>query len=296
MLLTMYDARTRLSAAVADEVREHFGDRVLRTAIPRSVRVSEAPSYGQSVMTYDPASPGALSYREAAREMTHQGSAGMNDRPPQRRGLGRGLGSLIPTRSGPAERGGDPGRPRRSTRRRPASTGPGHAGGLDRPHPCADAPADGERPRAPATPTPVRRPAADGRPEAPRPDGTGGRGGADGPRRPAPASADLRPVAGAYFAELPVASITPEPPPAPPGLRRGGDGRAGRTRSRRSGCCSRSWCAPPATARYELIMGERRLARHPGGRARHDPGHRPGDRRRRRCCATRCWRTCTAPS
>ena len=74
VLLTMYDGRTRLSAAVADEVRQHFGDRVLRTAIPRSVRVSEAPSYGQSVMNYDPASPGALSYREAAREMTTKGA------------------------------------------------------------------------------------------------------------------------------------------------------------------------------------------------------------------------------
>lgn len=74
VLLTMYDARTRLSAAVADEVRQHFGDRVLKTAVPRSVRVSEAPSYGQSVMTYDPTSPGALSYREAAREMTTKGA------------------------------------------------------------------------------------------------------------------------------------------------------------------------------------------------------------------------------
>jgi len=70
VLLTMYDSRTRLSAAVADEVREHFGERVLRTAIPRSVRISEAPSYGQTVITYDPTSPGALSYLEAAREMS----------------------------------------------------------------------------------------------------------------------------------------------------------------------------------------------------------------------------------
>jgi len=69
IVLTMYDARTRLSAGVADEVRQHFGDQVLGTAIPRSVRISEAPSYGQTVMTYDPASPGALSYLEAAREM-----------------------------------------------------------------------------------------------------------------------------------------------------------------------------------------------------------------------------------
>ncbi len=76
VLLTMYDARTRLSAGVADEVREHFGDRVLQTAIPRAVRVSEAPSYGQSVMAYDPASPGALSYLEAAREMSTKGVQG----------------------------------------------------------------------------------------------------------------------------------------------------------------------------------------------------------------------------
>jgi chromosome partitioning protein len=69
ILLTMYDARTRLAAQVADEVRQYFGDRVLRTVIPRSVRVSEAPSYGQTVMTYDPGSSGALSYLEAAREL-----------------------------------------------------------------------------------------------------------------------------------------------------------------------------------------------------------------------------------
>ncbi len=69
ILLTMYDARTRLAAQVAEEVREHFADQVLRTAIPRSVRVSEAPSHGQTVLTYDPGSTGALSYLEAAREL-----------------------------------------------------------------------------------------------------------------------------------------------------------------------------------------------------------------------------------
>jgi len=72
ILLTMYDARTRLAAGVAAEVREHFGAQVLRTNIPRSVRVSEAPSYAQTVMTYDPGSPGALSYLEAAREITER--------------------------------------------------------------------------------------------------------------------------------------------------------------------------------------------------------------------------------
>ncbi|MDN5893643.1 MAG: ParA family protein [Nocardioides sp.] len=74
ILITMYDGRTRLASGVAEEVREHFGDTVLKTAIPRSVRVSEAPSYGQTVMTYDPGSPGALSYLEAAREMASRGA------------------------------------------------------------------------------------------------------------------------------------------------------------------------------------------------------------------------------
>jgi chromosome partitioning protein len=69
ILLTMFDGRTRLASQVADQVREHFGDRVLRTAIPRNVRVSEAPSFGQTVLTYDPGSPGALCYLQASREL-----------------------------------------------------------------------------------------------------------------------------------------------------------------------------------------------------------------------------------
>ena len=69
ILLTMFDARTRLSSGVADEVRKFFGDKVLRTAIPRSVRISEAPSYQQTILTYDATSSGALSYLEAAREI-----------------------------------------------------------------------------------------------------------------------------------------------------------------------------------------------------------------------------------
>ena len=75
ILLTMYDARTRLADQVADEVRGHFGDVVLTTAIPRSVRVSEAPGYGQSVVTYDPGSRGALAYVDAAREIALRGAA-----------------------------------------------------------------------------------------------------------------------------------------------------------------------------------------------------------------------------
>jgi len=73
ILVTMYDARTRLAAGVAEEVRAHFGDQVLRTYIPRSVRVSEAPSYSQTVMTYDPGSPGAMSYLDAAKELAENG-------------------------------------------------------------------------------------------------------------------------------------------------------------------------------------------------------------------------------
>ncbi len=72
ILMTMFDARTRLSAQVAAEVREHFGDLVLTTSIPRSVRISEAPSHGETVLTYDPSSVGALSYREVAIELTRQ--------------------------------------------------------------------------------------------------------------------------------------------------------------------------------------------------------------------------------
>ena len=79
IVLTMYDARTRLSAGVADEVRAHFASQVLSTAIPRSVRISEAPSYGQTVMTYDPGSAGALSYLEAARELASAGRTAVDE-------------------------------------------------------------------------------------------------------------------------------------------------------------------------------------------------------------------------
>ena len=74
ILLTMFDARTNLAQQVAAEVREHFPDVTLRTNVPRSVRISEAPSYGQTVMTYDPGSTGALAYLEAARELADRGA------------------------------------------------------------------------------------------------------------------------------------------------------------------------------------------------------------------------------
>ena len=72
--LTMFDARTNLAQQVADDVRAHFPHEVLEPVIPRSVRVSEAPSYGQSVIDYDPASPGALAYAEAALQFAHRGA------------------------------------------------------------------------------------------------------------------------------------------------------------------------------------------------------------------------------
>ena len=129
ILLTMYDARTNLAQQVATEVRTHFPERTLRTTVPRSVRISEAPSYGQTVMTYDAGSSGALAYLEAAREVAERGADGARGRRPhatgsrrtatptqadarapggcgrpsggtvseKRRGLGRGLGALIPT-------------------------------------------------------------------------------------------------------------------------------------------------------------------------------------------------------
>jgi chromosome partitioning protein len=73
ILLTMFDSRTNLANQVVHEVREHFPTETLNSVIPRSVRISEAPSYGQSVITYDGNSPGSLSYREAASEIARRG-------------------------------------------------------------------------------------------------------------------------------------------------------------------------------------------------------------------------------
>ncbi|PPG49234.1 chromosome partitioning protein [Rathayibacter sp. AY2B3] len=74
ILLTMYDGRTNLSQQVAADVREHFPKEVLRAVIPRNVRISEAPSYGQSVISYDPQSSGSLAYLEAAAELARRGA------------------------------------------------------------------------------------------------------------------------------------------------------------------------------------------------------------------------------
>jgi chromosome partitioning protein len=71
IVLTMFDARTRLSVDVANEVREHFSERVCRVMIPRTVRLSEAPSFGQPITVFDPASRGAVAYRELAKEVSN---------------------------------------------------------------------------------------------------------------------------------------------------------------------------------------------------------------------------------
>jgi chromosome partitioning protein len=73
VLLTMYDGRTKLADQVAAEVRRHFGNAVLRSVIPRSVKVSEAPGYGTTVLDYDPGSRGAMSYLDAGRELAARG-------------------------------------------------------------------------------------------------------------------------------------------------------------------------------------------------------------------------------
>ena len=69
IVLVMFDARTRLAEQVAQEVREHFGELVLTTVVPRSIRLSEAPSYGQPIEIYDPASAGAAAYRAVTNEI-----------------------------------------------------------------------------------------------------------------------------------------------------------------------------------------------------------------------------------
>ena len=74
----MYDARTRLAEQVAGEVRSHFGDVVLQAVVPRSVRLSEAPSYGQPIELYDPSSSGAVAYREVTREILDQQASGIS--------------------------------------------------------------------------------------------------------------------------------------------------------------------------------------------------------------------------
>ncbi len=70
IVLVMYDARTKLSDQVASEVRGHFGSKVCRNVVPRTVRLSEAPSFGQPIITFDASSRGAIAYRELAKEVS----------------------------------------------------------------------------------------------------------------------------------------------------------------------------------------------------------------------------------
>ncbi len=70
IVLVMYDARTKLADQVVNEVRTHFGDKVCKMVVPRTVRLSEAPSYGQPVLSFDPNSRGAVAYRELAKEVS----------------------------------------------------------------------------------------------------------------------------------------------------------------------------------------------------------------------------------
>ena len=87
IILVMYDARTKLADQVVPEVRDHFGDKVCRNIVPRTVRLSEAPSFGQPIIAFDPSSRGAIAYSELAKEVS--GGA-------RRSGLGKGLAPSSP--------------------------------------------------------------------------------------------------------------------------------------------------------------------------------------------------------
>jgi nitrogenase subunit NifH len=106
-VLTMFDGRTKLSTQVADEVRSHFGGLVYKSIIPRSVRLSEAPSYGEPVVTLDPSSKGAVAYRKLAAEVEARYEMAVHVPPPPpektidvtegaRGPKGRGYGTTAP--------------------------------------------------------------------------------------------------------------------------------------------------------------------------------------------------------
>src|SRR3989475_4190296 len=77
IVMTMFDSRTNLSTQVVADVRKHFGERVYRTIIPRTVRLSEAPSFGKSVLEYDPGGTGATAYRALAKEFLKRHTASL---------------------------------------------------------------------------------------------------------------------------------------------------------------------------------------------------------------------------
>jgi chromosome partitioning protein len=104
-LLTMYDARTKLAGQVAEEVRKHFGDLVFETIIPRSVRLSEAPSFGEPVLTLDPSARGSVAYRLLAAEFESRYGLQTHPPPPPREvtiTLDEPQGAAVP---GPGGRG-----------------------------------------------------------------------------------------------------------------------------------------------------------------------------------------------
>ena len=94
IVMTMFDARTNLAQDVVAEVRQHFPNEIFDSIIPRSVRLSEAPSYGQPILAYAPASTGALAYQSLANELLRAKRGEVTVE--QRRGLGKGLSALIP--------------------------------------------------------------------------------------------------------------------------------------------------------------------------------------------------------
>src|SRR5207245_1528916 len=91
IVMTMFDSRTNLSEQVVNEVRQHFGERVYRTVIPRTVRLSEAPSFGKSILEYDPGGAGASAYRALAREFIKRHSLFPIVRETERPGLSERL-------------------------------------------------------------------------------------------------------------------------------------------------------------------------------------------------------------
>jgi len=82
LIMTMYDSRTNLSRQVVEEVRRYFPGKVFRTIVPRNVRLSEAPSYGQTIASYAPASSGALAYQALAAEFMQRLEATTPNAPP----------------------------------------------------------------------------------------------------------------------------------------------------------------------------------------------------------------------
>jgi chromosome partitioning protein len=96
VLMTMFDARPRLSAHVVDEVRRYFPQRIFRAIVPRSVRLAEAPSYGQAILEYDPASRGAAAYDAFVDELVERLKLPAVSRQPSASNAGHGTNGAMP--------------------------------------------------------------------------------------------------------------------------------------------------------------------------------------------------------